>query len=94
MQSQSSIVRSLSQIASELCRSVQSLSSASSLSNISRSNSSASLPTIVIEGIVSISYIEIISDFFKIRHKNLTSSQNQETFQGSFTFFFLFKKKL
>ncbi|GFT76248.1 FERM domain-containing protein 4B [Nephila pilipes] len=47
------IVRSLSQIASELSRSVQSLSSASSQSNISRSNSSASLPTIVIEGELS-----------------------------------------
>ncbi|CAL1276756.1 unnamed protein product [Larinioides sclopetarius] len=47
------IVRSLSQIASELCRSVQSLSSASSQSNISRSNSSTSLPTIVIEGELS-----------------------------------------
>ncbi|GFY72034.1 FERM domain-containing protein 4B, partial [Trichonephila inaurata madagascariensis] len=48
-----SLVRSLSQIASELSRSVQSLSSASSQSNISRSNSSASLPTIVIEGELS-----------------------------------------
>lgn len=45
--------RSLSQIATELCRSVQSLSSASSLSNISRSTSSASIPTIVIEGEIS-----------------------------------------
>ncbi|XP_042901575.1 uncharacterized protein [Parasteatoda tepidariorum] len=51
--SQNRVNRSLSQIASELCRSVQSLSSASSHSNISRSNSSASLPTIVIEGEVS-----------------------------------------
>ncbi|XP_055936030.1 uncharacterized protein LOC129965838 isoform X2 [Argiope bruennichi] len=47
------IVRSLSQIASELSRSIQSLSSASSQSNISRSNSSTSLPTIVIEGELS-----------------------------------------
>lgn len=49
------VVRSLSQIASELCRSVQSLSSASSVSNISRSNSnsSTSLPTIIIEGELS-----------------------------------------
>ncbi|XP_054710286.1 uncharacterized protein LOC129219988 [Uloborus diversus] len=46
-------VRNLSQIASELSRSVQSLSPASSQSNISRSTSSASLPTIIIEGELS-----------------------------------------
>ncbi|XP_035206297.1 uncharacterized protein LOC118181300 isoform X1 [Stegodyphus dumicola] len=51
--SRTCVVRSLSQIASELCRSVQSLSSASSQSNISRSNSSTSLPTIIIEGELS-----------------------------------------
>lgn len=49
-QSRSCANRSLSLIATELCRSVQSLSSASSLSNISRSTSSASIPTIAIEG--------------------------------------------
>lgn len=50
---QTSVVRNLSEIAAELCHSIPSLSPASSQSNISRSNSSNSIPSAVLEGELS-----------------------------------------
>lgn len=51
--SQTSVVRNLTEIAAELCHSVPSISPASSQSNISRSNSSNSIPSAVLEGELS-----------------------------------------